>query len=147
MLMFLCVVSSTHRRLPLTQQGTFDGACKLVSAVLPRGHCCPTPAEVLRFMAVPQPELVGACVNDCCVFCGTLKEVDTCPKCDTARLAEGKERKEFRFIPLARQLQHMFADPELAAKMRRDRSDWPKPQSGHIEVSLFDQLAIPQSRW
>ena len=87
-------------------------------------------------MAVPQPEVVGACVNDCCVFCKALKEMDKCPTCDTERLVEGKERKEFRYIPLVRQLQHMFADPELSAKLRRDRSDWPKPQPGHIEVSL-----------
>jgi hypothetical protein len=137
--------SSTHRRLPVDQQGTFDAACKLVAAVLPRGHCCPTPAEVLRYMAIPQPEVVGACVNDCCVYCGNLKEVDECPTCDTVRLVEGKERKEFRFIPLERQLRHMFADPELAAKLRRDRIDWPQPQPGHVEVSLLcDQLATNQ---
>ena len=134
-------MSSTQQCLPLTQQGTFDGACKLVSAVLPRGHCCPTTAEILHFMAVPQPEVVGACVNDCCVFCKALKEMGKCPTCDTERLVEGKERKEFRYIPLARQLQHMFADPELAAKLRRDRPDWPKPQPGHIEVSLFSPVS------
>ena len=90
-------------------------------------------------------EVVGACVNDCCVFCGTLKVVERCPNCDTARLVEGKERKEFRFIPLERQIRHMFADPELAAKLRRDRSDWPQPQPGHVEVTLLcDQLAAGQ---
>ena len=81
-------------------------------------------------------------MNDCCVYCGNLKEVDECPTCDTVRLVEGKERKEFRFIPLKRQLRHLFADPELAAKLRRDRIDWPQPQPGHVEVSLLcDQLA------
>ena len=45
--------SSAHRRLPLDQQGTFDAACTLVAAVLPRGHCCPTPAEVLLLHGHP----------------------------------------------------------------------------------------------
>ena len=116
-------------------QTQLEGMVKLFCALIPPDNHCPSNAEIRRCMEVPQPTVVGACVADCCVFCKQLKEANECPTCDAVRrTVDGKERKSFRYIPLKKMFAWLFADPETAAKLRRDRVSWPKPRPGVIDV-------------
>lgn len=65
------------------------------------------------------------CVNSCCAFLGKHKERLTCLFCSEKRFnSKGLPRKVFHYTPLIPQLQALFRNPELVAKLGyRSRAD------------------------